>query len=154
MSNKINPSIKKRQQTHQQEVKSENNVTRDEASSGKDNRKIKKWGSRVRKFLGAEFIGRVEFRKHIPYIVMLVCMILFFIYMNLLIQSNRKRLENLDMERIKLNDKYIQIIDEKERMYVDSLRQRDLLEVFKNKGFVDDSSIVYTIIVKGKEESK
>lgn len=108
-------------------------------------------GQRIRNLFGGNFIRKIDFRKNIPYILMLVVMVIILIYINLLTLSNQKKLEELDRERIKLNDKYIQIMDRREMLYVDETQRQALLQVYKDKGFVDDSSIVYVLKTSGKE---
>ncbi|MBO4282465.1 MAG: hypothetical protein J5873_04660 [Bacteroidales bacterium] len=119
----------------------------------KPNTRVSAAGKRIRALLGGEFLGKVDFRRNMPYIVMVFIMVIVLIYINLLAQSNQKRLELLDKERIKLNDKYIQVMDQRELLYVDETRKEALLQVFKEKGFVDDSSIVY-LLGGGKEAAR
>ena len=42
-------------------------------------------------------------------------------------------------------------MDRREQLNVDESRREALLEVYRNKGFVDDSSLVYMLHVDGKE---
>ena len=108
-------------------------------------------GQRIRNLFGGNFIRKIDFRRNIPYILMVFVMIIVLIYINLLTLSNQKKLEELDRERIKLNDKYIQIMDRREMLYIDETQRQALLQVYKDKGFVDDSSIVYVLKTAGKE---
>lgn len=108
-------------------------------------------GQHIRNFFGGNFIRKIDFRKNLPYLLMLFAMIIILIYVNLLTLSNQKKLEELDRERIKLNDKYIQLMDQREMLNVDETRRQALLQVYKDKGFVDDSSIVYVLKTSGKE---
>ena len=107
--------------------------------------KAARLGQRIRNLFGGNFIREIDFRKNFPYILMVFVMIIVLIYINLLTLSNQKKLEELDRERIKLNDKYIQIMDRREMLYVDENQRQALLQVYKDKGFVDDSSIVYVL---------
>lgn len=108
-------------------------------------------GQRIRNLFGGNFIREIDFRRNFPYILMVFVMVIVLIYINLLTLSNQKKLEELDKERIKLNDKYIQIMDRREMLYVDETQRQALLQVYKDKGFVDDSSIVYVLKTAGKE---
>ncbi len=103
---------------------------------------LRKW---ILYILGAEYLRKIDFRKNLPFILLVVAMLIFLVYQNLLTLSKQKKLEMLDKERIELNDKYAQIMEQRETLYVDSSRQDALLEIFREKGFVDDSSIVYDI---------
>lgn len=116
--------------------------------------KTARFGQYIRNFFGGNFIREIDFRKNFPYILMVFAMVIVLIYINLLTLSNQKKLEELDRERIKLNDKYIQIMDRREMLYVDETQRQALLQVYKDKGFVDDSSIVYVIRTDGKEDRK
>lgn len=113
--------------------------------------KAARLGQRIRNLFGGNFIREIDFRKNFPYILMVFVMIIVLIYINLLTLSNQKKLEELDRERIKLNDKYIQIMDRREMLYVDENQRQALLQVYKDKGFVDDSSIVYVLKTEEKE---
>lgn len=113
--------------------------------------KAARLGQRIRNLFGGNFIREIDFRKNFPYILMVFVMVIVLIYINLLTLSNQKKLEELDRERIKLNDKYIQIMDRREMLYVDENQRQALLQVYKDKGFVDDSSIVYVLKTEEKE---
>ena len=104
--------------------------------------------------LGAEYLRKVDFRKNLPFILLVVAMIIFLVYLNLLTLSRQKKLEILDKERIELNDKYTQIMEKREMLNVDTSQQRALKEIFREKGFVDDSSLVYDIRREGKERGR
>lgn len=112
---------------------------------------IRKW---ILYIFGAEYLRKIDFRKNIPFILMIVAMVIFLVYMNLLTLSRQKTLENLDKERIELNDKYTRIMEKREVLNIDTSQRTALLEVFKEKGFVDDSSLVYDIYKEGKETRK
>ena len=110
-----------------------------------------KVGKTVRRLLGGEFLHKLNFHKNWPYYLMVFCMVIVVIYINLLSLSNQKRLELLDKERIQLNDKYIQIMDQHDQLVVDESHRQALMEVYRNRGYVDDSSLVYMLRVEGKE---
>ena len=57
----------------------------------------------------------------------------------------------LDKERIELNDKYIQIMDRHDRLNVDENRREALIKVYRDRGFVNDSSMIYVLHAEGKE---
>ena len=83
--------------------------------------------------------------------MMVFAMLIVLIYINLKSLSYQTRLEMLDKTRIELNDKYIRIMDRREQLNVDESRREALIEVYRNRGFVDDSSLVYMLRVEGKE---
>lgn len=112
---------------------------------------IRKW---ILYVFGAEYLRKINFRKNILFILMLVVMVILLVYVNLLTMSRQKTLEILDKERIELNDKYTQIMERREVLNVDTIQRRALIEIFREKGFVDDSSLVYDIHKEGKEVRK
>ncbi len=159
MANQFDPKyIQEQERLKQAEKKAEKKAgatpsseTAERRRDPKTDARVSHAGARIRALLGAEFLGKVDFRRNMPYILMVFAMVIVLIYINLLAQSNQKRLELLDMERIKLNDKYIQVMEQRELLYVDQSRKEALQQVFKDKGFVDDSSIVYMLTSDGKE---
>ncbi len=148
MSNRINPSLKPKPQVEPERPRTGTAGTSD---IGRKAKGIRRW---FRNVLGADYLKNLNLRKNWLFILMLTAMVVFCIYQHLLTRSYQKQLELLDKERIELNDKYIQLMDQREMLYVDSSRQEALLEVFREKGFVDDSSIVYTIETQRKEVVK
>ena len=158
MANQFDQTYLRQQKQRQEEAKARTAPTGDrrpvEKPAGRKNSVPSgavRLGQRIRNLFGGNFIREIDFRRNFPYILMVFVMIIVLIYINLLTLSNQKKLEELDKERIKLNDKYIQIMDRREMLYVDETQRQALLQVYKDKGFVDDSSIVYVLKTAGKE---
>jgi hypothetical protein len=157
MANHFDPEYIRQQQAAQQEAQErqrQERVPKQPRKRPDAARKAGMAGLAVRRFLGGEFLHRLDFRRNWPYYLMVFCMVIVLIYANLLVLSNQKKLELLDRERIELNDKYIQIMDRHDRLIVNESRREALMEVFRNRGFVDDSSLVYMLRVEGKEERR
>ena len=165
MPNRYDPTLKQPMQQHAPHVEQKPDMNQeyeeqsDSHQSGKSGSEraenvakgIRKW---ILYILGAEYLRKIDFRKNRFFILMIVVMVILLVYLNLLTLSRQKRLENLDKERIELNDKYTQIMEKREALYVDTSQHGALLEVFREKGFVDDSSLVYDIYEEGKEQKR
>lgn len=160
MANHFDPEYLRQQQAAQQQAaqKQAEAQRRQQQTKPRPERKrpasgnaAAKVGKTVRRLLGGEFLHKFNFRRNWPYYLMVLCMVIVLIYINLLCLSNQKRLELLDKERIELNDKYIQIMDRHDQLVVDESHRQALMEVYRNRGFVDDSSLVYMLRVEGKE---
>ncbi|MBQ5532777.1 MAG: hypothetical protein IIU04_04445, partial [Bacteroidales bacterium] len=119
MANHFDPEYI-RQQKQQQEEKERQERERQEREQQektapkkpKVSKSVSKAGLSLRHFLGGEFLRRFRWWDNMPYLLMLFVMIIILIYINLLAASNQVRLEQLEAERIELNDKYIQIMEQ------------------------------------------
>ena len=161
MANHFDPEYI-RQQKQQQEEKErqererQGKVQQDKTAPQKPkvSKSVSKAGLSLRHFLGGEFLRRLRLWENMPYLLMLFVMIIILIYINLLAASNQVRLELLEAERIELNDKYIQIMEQYGWLQLDQDRKEALIEVYRNRGFVDDSSLVYMLPAVGKEVAR
>ncbi|MBR4512785.1 MAG: hypothetical protein IKO59_08380 [Bacteroidales bacterium] len=161
MANHFDPEYI-RQQKQQQEEKErqererQGKVQQDKTAPQKPkvSKSVSKAGLSLRHFLGGEFLRRLRLWENMPYLLMLFVMIIILIYINLLAASNQVRLEQLEAERIELNDKYIQIMEQYGWLQLDQDRKEALIEVYRNRGFVDDSSLVYMLPAVGKEVAR
>ncbi len=161
MANHFDPEYI-RQQKQQQEEKErqererQGKVQQDKTAPQKPkvSKSVSKAGLSLRHFLGGEFLRRFRWWDNMPYLLMLFVMIIILIYINLLAASNQVRLEQLEAERIELNDKYIQIMEQYGWLQLDQDRKEALIEVYRNRGFVDDSSLVYMLPAVGKEVTR
>ncbi|MBO7464982.1 MAG: hypothetical protein J6T56_03915 [Bacteroidales bacterium] len=165
MANRIDPEYIRQQQEEQRRKDEEKRRAEQERRRNEQpkqpkrpetvqSNRVSEWGRRIRNFLGGEFLRRINFRKNMAYILMVLGMVIVWIYFNLLTLSSQKKLELLDKERIKLNDKYIQLMDRREMLQVDEERREELTERYRQMGFVDDSSLVYILRTGGKEVSR
>jgi hypothetical protein len=155
MANHFDPEYIRQQQLQQEEERRQQQQQQQPKKPApekpKVSRSVSEAGMALRRFLGGEFLHKLHFWKNMPYFIMVFVMLIVLIYINLKTLSYQTRLEMLDKTRIELNDKYIRIMDRREQLNVDESRREALLEVYRNKGFVDDSSLVYMLHVDGKE---
>ena len=161
MANHFDPEYIRQQKQQQeekerQEREQQGKVQQDKTAPQKPkvSKSVSKAGLSLRHFLGGEFLRRFRWWDNMPYLLMLFVMIIILIYINLLAASNQVRLEQLEAERIELNDKYIQIMEQYGWLQLDQDRKEALIEVYRNRGFVDDSSLVYMLPAVGKEVAR
>ena len=161
MANHFDPEYIRQQKQQQeekerQEREQQGKVQQDKTAPQKPkvSKSVSKAGLSLRHFLGGEFLRRLRLWENMPYLLMLFVMIIILIYINLLAASNQVRLEQLEAERIELNDKYIQIMEQYGWLQLDQDRKEALIEVYRNRGFVDDSSLVYMLPAVGKEVTR
>ena len=161
MANHFDPEYIRQQKQQQeekerQEREQQGKVQQDKTAPQKPkvSKSVSKAGLSLRHFLGGEFLRRLRWWDNMPYLLMLFVMIIILIYINLLAASNQVRLEQLEAERIELNDKYIQIMEQYGWLQLDQDRKEALIEVYRNRGFVDDSSLVYMLPAVGKEVTR
>ena len=161
MANHFDPEYIRQQKQQQeekerQESEQQGKVQQDKTAPQKPkvSKSVSKAGLSLRHFLGGEFLRRLRWWDNMPYLLMLFVMIIILIYINLLAASNQVRLEQLEAERIELNDKYIQIMEQYGWLQLDQDRKEALIEVYRNRGFVDDSSLVYMLPAVGKEVAR
>jgi hypothetical protein len=161
MANHYDPEYIRQQKQQQeekerQEREQQGKVQQDKTAPQKPkvSKSVSKAGLSLRHFLGGEFLRRFRWWDNMPYLLMLFVMIIILIYINLLAASNQVRLEQLEAERIELNDKYIQIMEQYGWLQLDQDRKEALIEVYRNRGFVDDSSLVYMLPAVGKEVTR
>ncbi|MBR6918989.1 MAG: hypothetical protein IKN37_01505 [Bacteroidales bacterium] len=161
MANHYDPEYIRQQKQQQeekerQEREQQGKVQQDKTAPQKPkvSKSVSKAGLSLRHFLGGEFLRRLRWWDNMPYLLMLFVMIIILIYINLLAASNQVRLEQLEAERIELNDKYIQIMEQYGWLQLDQDRKEALIEVYRNRGFVDDSSLVYMLPAVGKEVAR
>ncbi|MBR4339917.1 MAG: hypothetical protein IKP89_04775 [Bacteroidales bacterium] len=161
MANHYDPEYIRQQKQQQeekerQEREQQGKVQQDKTAPQKPkvSKSVSKAGLSLRHFLGGEFLRRLRWWDNMPYLLMLFVMIIILIYINLLAASNQVRLEQLEAERIELNDKYIQIMEQYGWLQLDQDRKEALIEVYRNRGFVDDSSLVYMLPAVGKEVTR
>ena len=161
MANHFDPEYIRQQKQQQeekerQEREQQGKVQQDKTAPQKPkvSKSVSKAGLSLRHFLGGEFLRRLRLWENMPYLLMLFVMIIILIYINLLTASNQVRLEQLEAERIELNDKYIQIMEQYGWLQLDQDRKEALIEVYRNRGFVDDSSLVYMLPAVGKEVAR
>lgn len=161
MANHFDPEYIRQQKQQQeekerQEREQQGKVQQDKTAPQKPkvSKSVSKAGLSLRHFLGGEFLRRLRWWDNMPYLLMLFVMIIILIYINLLAASNQVRLEQLEAERIELNDKYIQIMEQYGWLQLDQDRKEALIEVYRNRGFVDDSSLVYMLPAVGKEVAR
>ena len=161
MANHFDPEYIRQQKQQQeekerQEREQQGKVQQDKTAPQKPkvSKSVSKAGLSLRHFLGGEFLRRFRLWENMPYLLMLFVMIIILIYINLLAASNQVRLEQLEAERIELNDKYIQIMEQYGWLQLDQDRKEALIEVYRNRGFVDDSSLVYMLPAVGKEVTR
>lgn len=161
MANHFDPEYIRQQKQQQeekerQEREQQGKVQQDKTAPQKPkvSKSVSKAGLSLRHFLGGEFLRRLRLWENMPYLLMLFVMIIILIYINLLAASNQVRLEQLEAERIELNDKYIQIMEQYGWLQLDQDRKEALIEVYRNRGFVDDSSLVYMLPAVGKEVAR
>ena len=147
---------KERQERERQERERQEREQQEKTAPKKPkvSKSVSKAGLSLRHFLGGEFLRRFRWWDNMPYLLMLFVMIIILIYINLLAASNQVRLEQLEAERIELNDKYIQIMEQYGWLQLDQDRKEALIEVYRNRGFVDDSSLVYMLPAVGKEVAR
>ena len=161
MANHFDPEYIRQQKQQQeekerQEREQQGKVQQDKTAPQKPkvSKSVSKAGLSLRHFLGGEFLRRFRWWDNMPYLLMLFVMVIILIYINLLAASNQVRLEQLEAERIELNDKYIQIMEQYGWLQLDQDRKEALIEVYRNRGFVDDSSLVYMLPAVGKEVAR
>ncbi len=161
MANHFDPEYIRQQKQQQEEKERQERelhgkVQQDKTAPQKPkvSKSVSKAGLSLRHFLGGEFLRRLRWWDNMPYLLMLFVMIIILIYINLLAASNQVRLEQLEAERIELNDKYIQIMEQYGWLQLDQDRKEALIEVYRNRGFVDDSSLVYMLPAVGKEVAR
>ena len=154
MANHFDPEYIRQQQQQQEEERRQQQQQQPKKpvpEKPKVSRSVSEAGMALRRFLGGEFLHKLHFWKNMPYFMMVFAMLIVLIYINLKSLSYQTRLEMLDKTRIELNDKYIRIMDRREQLNVDESRREALIEVYRNRGFVHDSSLVYMLRVEGKE---
>jgi hypothetical protein len=101
---------------------------------------------------GLGILKKVNFRKNLPYFMMIVVMIITLIYNSLNTQSKRLRIDKLEDEITKINDALMDIIEEEYN--VDDKQEKELLLIAKEDGFQSSGYIPYTIKVEKKEKNK
>ena len=161
MANHFDPEYIRQQKQQQeekerQEREQQGKVQQDKTAPQKPkvSKSVSKAGLSLRHFLGGEFLRRFRWWDNMPYLLMLFVMVIILIYINLLAASNQVRLEQLEAERRELNDKYIQIMEQYGWLQLDQDRKEALIEVYRNRGFVDDSSLGYMLPAVGKEVAR
>ncbi len=113
-----------------------------------------KIGKKIRKafdnIFGLGILRKINFRKNLPYFIMIIIMIIALIYNNLNTQSKRLKIEKLEDEITKVNDLLMDVIEEE--YSVDDKQEKELLQTAKEEGFQSNGYIPYTIKVEKKEK--
>jgi len=103
-------------------------------------------------FFGGGFLKTINFKKNWLLILYIILILIFLIYNNLSIQSSRNKIEKLKDERIKITTEYMQT--KQKTTFLDDLQGQQLMEKFKENGFVQNKSLEYKIIVSKEAEDK
>ncbi|MDY0014589.1 MAG: FtsL-like putative cell division protein [Bacteroidales bacterium] len=100
-------------------------------------------------FFGGGFLKLINFKKNWLFILYIVLMLIFLIYNNLSIQSSRNKIDKLKDNKIKLTTEYMKI--KQKTTYLDELQGQQLVEKFKEEGYVENKSLEYKITVNKEE---
>lgn len=100
-------------------------------------------------FFGGGFLKMINFKKNWFLIVYIVLILIFLIYNNLSIQSSRNKIEKLKDKKIKITTEYMKI--KQTTTYFDELQGQQLMEKFKENGYVENKSLEYKITVNKEE---
>ncbi|MDR0604818.1 MAG: hypothetical protein LBG80_10990 [Bacteroidales bacterium] len=119
------------------------------SKGGNTRKKIRKAFDNI---FGLGILKKVNFRKNLPYFVMIVAMIITLIYNSLNTQSKKLRIERLEDEIIKINDILMDIIEEEYN--IDDKQEKELLIIAKEDGFQSSGYIPYTIKVEKNKKDK
>ncbi|MFA7401642.1 MAG: FtsL-like putative cell division protein [Bacteroidales bacterium] len=148
MANKLNPRVN----TDEQALKPEPGVQQQPKPKRKKQGKPSFFAKGLRLlfigFFGGGFLKMINFKKNWLFILCLILMIIFLIYNNLSIQSNRNKIEQLKDEKIKITMEYMKT--KQKAIYFDEKQGEQLLEKFKEEGFIQNKSLEYKIQVKEK----
>jgi hypothetical protein len=101
---------------------------------------------------GLGILRKVNFRKNLPYFIMVVIMIITLIYNNLNTQSKRLRIERLEDEITMINDALMDIIEEEYN--IDDKQEKELLIIAEEEGFQSSGYIPYTIKIEKEGKVK
>lgn len=150
MANRLNPKVN----TEEQVPKSEPRVQQQPRPKRKKQGKASPFAKGLRLFFigffGGGFLKMINFKKNWLFIICLVLMIIFLIYNNLSIQSNRNKIEQLKDEKIKITMEYMKT--KQKAIYFEEKQSEQLLEKFKEEGFIQNKSLEYKIQVKEKRK--
>lgn len=100
-------------------------------------------------FFGGGFLKLINFKKNWLFILYIVLILIFLIYNNLSIQSSRNKIEKLKDNKIKITTEYMKI--KQKTTYLDELQGQQLMEKFKEEGYVENKSLEYKITVNKEE---
>ena len=149
MANKFRPieNIPETENKHS-EIKERKNSRR----KTNEKKSVKVSGKKFRKILdnifGLGILRKINFRKNLPYFIMVIIMIIWLINNSLKIQSKRSEIEKLKDDITKVNDMLMDIIEEEYN--IDDKREKELLQIAKEEGFQSGGYIPYTIKIDKK----
>lgn len=159
MANRIDPSL----QTEKQEVVQEEPTVQEQpkvqqtpkvkvAKQPVTNPFIKGLRKGFVGLLGGGFLKMINFKKNWLFILFIVLILIFLIYNNLSIQSSRNKIEKLKDEKIKITTEYMRT--KQKTTFLDDYQGQQLMEKFKENGYVQNKSLEYKIIVTKENEEK
>lgn len=99
---------------------------------------------------GGGFLKIINFKKNWLFISFIILILILLIYNNLSIQSNRNKIEKLKDERIKITTEYMKI--KQKTTFLDELQGQELMEKFKEEGYIQNKSLEYKILVTKEDE--
>jgi hypothetical protein len=155
MANKFRPVKNistESEEKHLNVNKPKNHFRTDKTKKGKGRKTRKKIRKAFDNVFGLGILKKVNFRKNLPYFVMIVVMIITLIYNSLNTQSKKLRIEKLEDEIIKINDILMDIIEEEYN--IDDKQEKELLIIAKEDGFQSSGYIPYTIKVEKDKKDK
>jgi hypothetical protein len=132
--------------------KSENRFRTAKTKKGKGRNMRKKIRKAFDNVFGLGILKKVNFRKNLPYFIMIVIMIIALIYNSLNTQSKKLRIDRLEDEITKINDVLMDIIEEEYN--IDDKQEKELLITAKEDGFQSSGYIPYTIKVKKNKKEQ
>ncbi|MDD2200308.1 MAG: FtsL-like putative cell division protein [Bacteroidales bacterium] len=148
MANRLIPSVKTDEQAPKSETRIRQQPKPKRKKQGKANPFVKGLRLLFIGFFGGGFLKLINFKKNWLFILCLILMVIFLIYNNLSIQSNRNKIEQLKDEKIKITMEYMKT--KQKAIYFDEKQGEQLLEKFKEEGFIQNKSLEYKIQVKEK----
>ena len=99
---------------------------------------------------GGGFLKTINFKKNWLFISFIILILILLIYNNLSIQSNRNKIEKLKDEKIKITTEYMKI--KQKTTFLDELQGQELMERFKEEGYVQNKSLEYKILVTKEDD--
>jgi hypothetical protein len=154
MANKFRPvkNISTSEEEYTAVNKPENRRRRANIKNGKTQIARKKIRKIFDNVFGLGILKKVNFRKNLPYFIMIVIMIITLIYNSLNTQSKRLRIDRLEDEITNINDVLMDIIEEEYN--IDDKQEKELLRIAEEDGFQSSGYIPYTIKIEKEKKDK
>ena len=101
---------------------------------------------------GGGILQKMNLRKNLTFIIMLVVMIIVLIYSNLKIQSKREQINKLTQDNVIAKDEAMDAVEE--GYNIDKQREMEVLTEGEEKGFSNSGYLPYIIELKEKNKNE